>query len=252
MSAEEARMEPHSTRQLTCRNCSQPLGPNQKFCGACSQKAIIGRLTLHDIAHDFLHAFIHVDTSVIALIRALITQPGYVARDFVEGKRKRHFGPFAFLVIAVGIATSLTLLLDSPWFQIIGQDELATFLQKHINVLFLVQTPILALFCWLLFKGARLFFAEHLILAIYTSGMRLLAAGLIAAPILHFTHANPSSFKFLAVYIGLWISYFGFAAAQFYPGKKSRGFVGGLIAAALTQFTSFALVSVVVTLYMRR
>src|SRR4051812_23988725 len=166
MSAEEARMEPHATQHLRCCNCSESLPPVQKFCGACGQKAAIGRLTLSDIAHDLLHAFIHVDTSIVALVRALITRPGYVARDFVEGKRKRHFGPFAFLVIAVGIATSLTLLLDIRWLQIIGQNELAAFLQKHINLLFLVQTPLLALYCKFLFKGARLFYAEHLILAI--------------------------------------------------------------------------------------
>lgn len=74
------------------------------------------KLTLRDIGHDLPHAITHADHSIFALIRALATRPGVVARDFTEGKRKRHFGPFAFLLISVGLASAIILITGVEWF----------------------------------------------------------------------------------------------------------------------------------------
>ena len=44
-------------------------------------------------------------------------RPGHVAREYVEGKRKKYFGPFAFLVITVGLASLVVALTGVEWFQ---------------------------------------------------------------------------------------------------------------------------------------
>jgi hypothetical protein len=59
---------------------------------------------MREISLDFLHALAHMDHSVFSLVRVLFIRPGYVAREYVDGKRKRYFGPFAFLVIVVGLS----------------------------------------------------------------------------------------------------------------------------------------------------
>jgi hypothetical protein len=46
------------------------------------------RLTLHEIGHDLLHAFMHVDRSALSLVRMLLSRPGTVALNYVQGKRK--------------------------------------------------------------------------------------------------------------------------------------------------------------------
>jgi Protein of unknown function (DUF3667) len=53
----------------------------------------------------------HGDRSVLALLRSLLLRPGFVAREYVFGKRRRYFGPFATLVILLGVSTLLSELV---------------------------------------------------------------------------------------------------------------------------------------------
>ena len=84
---------------LACRNCDTALAPEHKFCVSCGQRTDIGpRLTMREISHDIVHAITHADHSIFALVRSLLTRPGHVAREYVAGQRKRHFGPRAATV----------------------------------------------------------------------------------------------------------------------------------------------------------
>jgi len=105
-------------------------------------------------------------------------------------------------------------------------------------VVILIQMPILAGWCALLFWTQRLHYAEHLVLSAYSSGFRILVLGLIATPILSLGHVNPADRVFAPAYYGLWLAYFSIAAAQFYRGRKSwivvRAIVAGILAQAVT------------------
>lgn len=66
----------------TCLNCGVHFAAGQRFCGTCGQPTkVTAQLTTRDIGHDLAHAITHADHSVFALIRALVTRPGHVARD---------------------------------------------------------------------------------------------------------------------------------------------------------------------------
>src|ERR1700723_3779150 len=89
-----------------CRNCNTNLTFGHSYCSVCGQKMISQRLTLHEIARDLIHVVFHVDRSAISLVRMLLERPGTVALDYVEGRRKRYFGPFGFLFIVVAAASA--------------------------------------------------------------------------------------------------------------------------------------------------
>jgi predicted amidophosphoribosyltransferase len=72
-----------------CLNCDAPLVPNQAYCSACGQKADTHRLSMHDIGHAMVHVFTHADHSVFALVRDLAFKPGRVAREYLDGKRRK-------------------------------------------------------------------------------------------------------------------------------------------------------------------
>ncbi|HEY6619994.1 MAG TPA: DUF3667 domain-containing protein [Steroidobacteraceae bacterium] len=121
--------------------------PGQNYCANCGQKAPTPRLTLHEIGAEFVHALAHVDRSALSLIWQLLIRPGVVARDYVAGKRKRYFGPFAFLVVTVAF-TSAVIAISG--FQAVTTDApngLASFLPNHINLLLFVEVPLLAAAC---------------------------------------------------------------------------------------------------------
>lgn len=199
---------------------------------------------MREIGHDLLHAVTHADHSIFALIRALLTRPGHVARDFIEGRRKRHFGPFAFLVIAVGLASAVILLSGVNWFLPFQHGRAGDVLLRHINLVILVQAPLLAAICAVFFHGARRSFAEHLVLAAYASGMRALFLAFVETPLLALTGADTANPWLATGYFGIWFAYFAFAASQFYRGNRLWSAFKASVAAILSQVVTVALVMV--------
>jgi hypothetical protein len=219
-----------------CRNCDAPLATAQKFCGACGQRTDLApRLTLHEIGHDLLHAVLHVDQSIFSLMRDLAFRPGHVARDYIEGRRKRYFGPFAFLVITVGLASAVIVIFGVDLFKPIGDNPTAHLLSRHVNLVVLFQLPILASCMWLLFINEKLTFAEHLVFTAYVSGFRALMLGVLLAPVIWATHSSPSSPGLVIAYYGIWALYLSFAATQFYRGNGVLTVIKVILAAVVCQ-----------------
>lgn len=218
-----------------CRNCDSPLAPGQKFCGACGQRVVAARLAMGDILHDFFHAITHVDHSILALIRALLTRPGEVARDYIEGRRKRWFGPFAFLVIAVGVASFIILVTGVQMFRPLTDSGAVPLLQRHVNFVSLLQLPLLAGCTALLFVEQKLYFAEHLVLCAYAAGMRVMFLGLIETPLIWVTGWSTAHPLAVGFYLGLWFLYFALAAAQFYRGNRAWIAARAVLAAIASQ-----------------
>jgi hypothetical protein len=82
---------------MTCKNCGQTF--DSKFCPSCGQTANIHRVTFKHFFHELFHAFTHADKGILLLAKELIKRPGHIAREWLDGKRKRYFNPLSFLVL---------------------------------------------------------------------------------------------------------------------------------------------------------
>ena len=240
-----------SSALSSCANCDAPLAEGQRFCGACGQRTGRARLRMRDIAQDFLHAIAHVDHSILALVKALLLRPGVVAREYVEGRRKKYFGPFAFLVIMVGLGSFMFVVTGVKWAQSDGQSGVVDFLQRHVNIIMLLQMPTLATGCWLLFWNERLYFAEHLVLVAYTSGFKILCLALIALPVAMFAKIGFANAPFFVIFQSLSVLYFAFAAAPFYRARWVWVMVRAIIASVIGALLTSGLLSLLLTAYFR-
>jgi Protein of unknown function (DUF3667) len=233
-----------------CRNCGSALASDQKYCGRCGQKSDAGRLTIEQLGHDLLHALTHVDRSVLSLLWPLIVRPGTVARDYVDGKRKRYFGPLSWLIVIVGLVSAEVALSG---FQVVisnNPNPLADLLQRHANVVFLIQVPVLALFCRLLFWRDRFNTAEFLVLAAYTASMRTIFYGVVLVPLSSVFHPGQTAEHYwLYATLLAWIAYFGFAASQFVNGRRALAAFKGVAAVFLTQAATQIALSIVGTIW---
>jgi Protein of unknown function (DUF3667) len=80
-----------------CHNCGIRLVG--RFCAACGQKAVPLSVTLHDFFHELTHEMLHVDGRIVQSIRRLVLSPGFLTREYIQGRRARWISPIRLYLI---------------------------------------------------------------------------------------------------------------------------------------------------------
>ncbi|RXK59688.1 DUF3667 domain-containing protein [Lacibacter luteus] len=162
----------------TCLNCETAYTGH--FCNNCGQKET-HRYTVGHVFHELVHVFTHADKGIFSFAWNIIKKPGIVALDLVEGRRKRYFNLFQYLLIIVGITTFLvtqthliekTVITMSKGTSTVQSSELvklqqsvAAFLQKYNNIFQLILIPLFAFFSWLFIgRSRKRNYAENIVL----------------------------------------------------------------------------------------
>lgn len=93
----------------TCANCAHPIErDSQKFCPECGQPTPAHRIDWQFLSHELQHSVFHVDKGILFTIRHLLTRPGHMIRDYIQGKRGNHFKPVLLIMILGAVVTLLS------------------------------------------------------------------------------------------------------------------------------------------------
>src|SRR3954471_8943573 len=100
--AEELRLPAReisaSKERPPCLNCGAPLaGP---FCSECGQRDIPPYPSTRELAVDAISEFSGWDGRLASTIRALVTKPGMLTLEFLEGRRVRYISPLRLYLTA--------------------------------------------------------------------------------------------------------------------------------------------------------
>jgi hypothetical protein len=186
---------------ITCQNCEYHFDSN--FCPSCGQSAHIHPITVRHVSHDLVHAFTHADKGFLLTLKALLSRPGIVALEYINGKRKKYFNPISFLVITMAISAYLSY--KSGYFESMGRkpkteqsvmiDEKSSvheLAKKETSRIIVVEgkllgliliTPLLALLSWIFFRKPQHGYAEHFVLHSYLFGLSNVARVVIFIPL---------------------------------------------------------------------
>jgi hypothetical protein len=83
----------------SCANCGARLA--DRYCGRCGQDSHAS-LSLGHFMHEFFEGLFHVDSKFWRTLRTLLTRPGLLTQDYLDGKRLRYSPPFrSYLVISI-------------------------------------------------------------------------------------------------------------------------------------------------------
>jgi hypothetical protein len=83
-------MQVNSTNN--CPNCLAELsGP---FCSECGQRQLDLDRPLGEIAGEVMEAFLSFDARILRTLAPLISRPGFLTREFLDGRRARYVHPF--------------------------------------------------------------------------------------------------------------------------------------------------------------
>ena len=77
-----------------CLNCENDISEEDNFCSKCGQVNDLKKVSLKQYLSAYFDDFLSFDGRLLNTIATLIFKPGYVTKNYVEGKRMRYMNPF--------------------------------------------------------------------------------------------------------------------------------------------------------------
>jgi|GEM_PF-3289838 hypothetical protein len=127
---------------LECLNCGQPLHGDENFCPHCGQHNDTRKISIKEIVLHFFGGFFAFDNLFVKTLIPLLTKPGKVSKEFINGRRKSYTNPFIFLLhsaIVFIIINSLVQLLEISKKQDLKSEQLQHQLKVNIENFFSVN-----------------------------------------------------------------------------------------------------------------
>jgi hypothetical protein len=99
-----------------CKNCGADI--TGRYCAACGQLADVSIPSLHKVLVEALGDLYNFDSRVWRSLGLLLSKPGRLTREYLEGRRARYVPPFRlYVVLSLAFFFALAALPDS------GEDE---------------------------------------------------------------------------------------------------------------------------------
>jgi len=160
----------------TCKNCAAEL--TDAFCATCGQRSDTHRISWKWLGEEFLSSVFVLERGILFTLKELFTRPGYMMREYLDGKRKAHFKPLSFVLVMAAVYSILFRLmppdyamLDAPTKKIM--EQMSFFMGQYYALVELALVPIFAMFTWLFLRKYGHNFAEHLVIQAFLSGQRI-------------------------------------------------------------------------------
>ena len=99
---------------MVCLNCNNTF--ESDYCPYCGQQAKTKRLRLTEIVNNFIGSFVGGDNKFLRTCLDLICHPGYMVRDYLNGKRVRYYNPlqlYVFMLTLYAVASYVLGVNDS-------------------------------------------------------------------------------------------------------------------------------------------
>lgn len=154
----------------SCQNCSEIFTGN--FCPNCGQSAHEHRIDAHYFLHDIPHSVFHIDGGFFYTLKMLFTQPGVMIADFLEGRRARHFRPFAYVMVMTALSAFLVKFFDWAKLKLLeGKGQVHTghenFFEHYFSFFIFLMIPIATVVTWIAFRRKEYNYWEHFLANTY-------------------------------------------------------------------------------------
>lgn len=187
----------------SCLNCNATVEEN--YCPNCGQKKF-KRIDKTYILEELQYTVLHTNKGFLYSIKRIIKNPGTTAREFIEGKRVKHYKPILLVFVLSGISSFIA-------YKFLGLTEMMTahyatatsnvssqfltkylsFLSSFTSLLLLLSLPLLGIITKLCFRTWGQNYYEHVVMNAYILAYYLLCCILIVYPIIYIFKNNPST-----------------------------------------------------------
>jgi hypothetical protein len=193
--------------KITCKNCQQVYTGN--YCNNCGQNTETHKINGHFLWHDIQHGLFHFDQGILFSLKELFTRPGDTVREFIEGKRVRHFKPLSLVVL---LATFYGFLFH--YFNIhylandsndaLDYENLNEWITTHFSWVTIATIPLYTIGTYIVFRNQGYNFFEFFVLNTFKASQRLFVQ-ILTFPILFYFNSTHhlQQFSFITYLIGI-------------------------------------------------
>ncbi len=117
----------HSSRQISgegthCRNCGLSL--KGQYCSGCGQRARVRMITVWELLRDLFGDVFELDSRLWRSLVPLLFKPGFLTREYLEGRRVRYMPPFRmYLVLSVLFFLLVSLFSDADGIRFTSDED---------------------------------------------------------------------------------------------------------------------------------
>ncbi len=167
-----------------CKNCNHAF--ESQFCGQCGQDAHTHPINAHFLWHDIQHGFFHFDKGILFTLKELFTRPGFSIKDYLNGKRVKHFKPVSLVIILAGLWSLIYHYIPINLHETNSENaakgvKVLHWLREHNSIAELINLPFYALASYVVFRTYN--YWEHLVINAFLIAQKTVIS-IILIPIL--------------------------------------------------------------------
>ncbi len=87
--------------EKNCLNCEALV--HGRYCHVCGQENVVTKESFWSLARHFIYDILHFDGNFFFTLMYIFTRPGYVARQYAEGRRVRYLHPIRMYLFTSAI-----------------------------------------------------------------------------------------------------------------------------------------------------
>jgi len=180
---------------MICKNCEHNISGN--YCANCGQSTYTGRLNLLTFLNEVSESVFQLNKGFFYTLRELFVRPGESLREFLDGKRKRHFKPIAYVLMLSTVYFVITKFIGqetwvdgflSGWSNGVEADDLneqkvnstLSWFAENFAYTSLLLLPVFSLASYLSFYKFKVNYLEHIVINAYISGSQAVIYTLFA------------------------------------------------------------------------
>ncbi|MGB5238243.1 MAG: DUF3667 domain-containing protein [Flavobacteriaceae bacterium] len=83
--------------QMRCKNCGKET--TSTYCAHCGQRSSVHQITFKETFHDLADNLFSISAPLPKTLRYLVSNPGRLLREYLQGKRKSYYKPISFFIL---------------------------------------------------------------------------------------------------------------------------------------------------------
>jgi len=226
---------------MKCKNCEHSVTGN--FCFNCGQKTTVQRINFEYLVNEFSDSVLQINRGLLFTIKELFTNPGHSIRQYLEGKRKPHVKPLAYILLLSTIYVLVSQFFDES--TVLGGNlrgfmkgfaestdqadgeptigrQFITWLSNNYAIASLLFLPLFSFVSYSVFKRFEYNYWEHIVLNAFITGQQTLIYTVLV--ILNGLITPSGAMESISLLLSNLFLFWTFS--QFFKGEKLHNIVG--------------------------